>query len=277
MFLVSRAIAQKFTNLLDTFSSYTGKALQHIRVKSTEDGLEAFTFALAFLNLTDTFTSYTGKALQYLRVNAGETGLETAILDAATKALSNLASVAINASLLFDTDNAYDVGSAVKNLRNVYSKLITTPAVVFPATQVPSANANTLDDYEEGDWTAAFSCGTSGTITISDTFKTGSYVKIGRMVTVTGLFRIASVSSPVGSLLLTGLPFVCGTGDKFYSGVSIDANGLVNTATTSIVGYVEAGQSRMWIAKWAAGSEATLAGDVQANSSFIIQATYFTD
>ena len=41
MFLVGSRLVQKFTNLLDTFSSYVGKAGQYIRIKSTEDELEA--------------------------------------------------------------------------------------------------------------------------------------------------------------------------------------------------------------------------------------------
>jgi len=40
MFLVGSRLVQKFTNLLDTFSSYVGKAGQFLRVKSTEDGIE---------------------------------------------------------------------------------------------------------------------------------------------------------------------------------------------------------------------------------------------
>lgn len=41
MFLVGSRLAQKFTNLLDTFTSYAGKAGQYIRIKSTADGLES--------------------------------------------------------------------------------------------------------------------------------------------------------------------------------------------------------------------------------------------
>lgn len=48
--------------------------------------------------------------------------------------------------------------------------------IAFPATQSPSANANTLDDYEEGTWTPTLT-GFSGSPTV-----TANYVKIGQVV-----------------------------------------------------------------------------------------------
>lgn len=63
-----------------------------------------------------------------------------------------------------------------------------------------------LADYEEGTFTAAFSCG-SGTITLDPSINTCAYTKVGREVTVTGYLQVLSTSLPSGSLLLTGLPF----------------------------------------------------------------------
>jgi len=71
--------------------------------------------------------------------------------------------------------------------------------------------ANTLDDYEEGTHQTAVTMGTSGTVTLSTSFDRFSYTKIGRLVTITGHPRIASVSSPVGSMSLT-LPFAAASG-----------------------------------------------------------------
>lgn len=132
-------------------------------------------------------------------------------------------------------------------------------------------------DYEDGDWTAGFTCGTSGTITINNSYKTGRYVKIGKMVTVTGEFVVASVSSPVGTLTITGLPFTCGNAIKFYTGVSIHATGLETSGTTTILGYVVSNTTTIMLEHFTAGSAASMAADVKANSAFIIGATYFTD
>jgi hypothetical protein len=83
--------------------------------------------------------------------------------------------------------------------------------ITFPATQSASSNANTLDDYEEGTFTATLSPGTSGSITLNSTINELSYTKIGRLVTIIGQLQVSSVSSPTGTLLtLNNLPFACG-------------------------------------------------------------------
>ncbi len=70
-----------------------------------------------------------------------------------------------------------------------------------------TAQANALDDYEEGTFDVTLAPGTSGSITLNSSFNTLSYTKVGRLVTISGQIRISSVSSPVGTLLLTTLPF----------------------------------------------------------------------
>jgi len=85
----------------------------------------------------------------------------------------------------------------------------------FSAT--PSTGTSELfSDYEEGTYTATLTCSTSGTITVSSTnnWNTLAYTKIGRVVHVQGGIRIASVSSPTGSVELN-LPFASAnlTGD----------------------------------------------------------------
>ena len=71
--------------------------------------------------------------------------------------------------------------------------------VAFPASQNASADANTLDDYEEGTYTVTITPLTSGTITLTAANNTGSYVKVGEIIHVQGLVNVDSVSSPVGN------------------------------------------------------------------------------
>ena len=70
--------AERFTDLLDTFDSYAGKAGLFIRVRMAEDGLEAITGSVvgAFTDLSDTFADYTGLAGHMLVVNATEDGID---------------------------------------------------------------------------------------------------------------------------------------------------------------------------------------------------------
>ena len=83
----------------------------------------------------------------------------------------------------------------------------TTNGIAFPATQVPSAGANTLDDYEEGlpagSWTPVLAA--TG-IVLTNT--SGQYVKIGRLVFVQCRFTCpANTNSYIPDAYLSGLPF----------------------------------------------------------------------
>jgi hypothetical protein len=79
-------------------------------------------------------------------------------------------------------------------------------AIQFPATQVPSADANALDDYEEGTWTPGISFG-NGTTGLTYTVQTGSYTKIGRAVLLQGHVALSAKGSSTGQARITGLPF----------------------------------------------------------------------
>ena len=80
--------------------------------------------------------------------------------------------------------------------------------IAFPATQSASSDANTLDDYEEGTWTPVVTSvgGALGSVT----GQTGTYTKIGRMVTATGYFEITTNGTGSSAVALAGLPFANG-------------------------------------------------------------------
>jgi hypothetical protein len=143
--------------------------------------------------------------------------------------------------------------------------------ITFPATQSASSNANTLDDYEEGTWTVGLTAETSGTITTNT--QTGTYTKIGRQVTVNGFITVASVSSPVGLLRMTGLPFANGA---TRCAVSIWPHSLNASAVTAVVGFIVTGESTVVLYVYNAGNGANdMAGYVQAGTNLAVTATYF--
>jgi hypothetical protein len=79
-----------------------------------------------------------------------------------------------------------------------------TNGITFTATQASSANANTLDDYEEGTWTPTI---VSGITSPTYSNQSGNYTKVGNVVTFT--FRIAvSGGTRNGTTLSFSLPFV---------------------------------------------------------------------
>jgi hypothetical protein len=80
--------------------------------------------------------------------------------------------------------------------------------ITFPATQVASTDANTLDDYEEGTFTPTFSGSSSNPTVTGSIF--GSYVKIGRMVSVHVQWQMSYTGG--SGVMSFALPFVVVTG-----------------------------------------------------------------
>jgi hypothetical protein len=78
--------------------------------------------------------------------------------------------------------------------------------ITFPASQSASGDANTLDDYEEGTFTPTWSGANSG----SGTRGSGSYIKIGRFVTVTIVMNDVTFITFSGTLFCS-LPFTAGS------------------------------------------------------------------
>jgi len=149
--------------------------------------------------------------------------------------------------------------------------LISAPSGIYRSN-------NRGDADSDGDWTAAFTCGTSGTITIDNAYKTGRFIRNGKTVTITGLFSAASVSSPVGVLNITGLPFAASAGNKHYAAVSVLVDGLTSDATNPhYQGLISPGGTSIAISKINAGSITALAGDIKAGSYIGISVTYLAD
>jgi hypothetical protein len=99
------------------------------------------------------------------------------------------------------------------------SKLATTGTLTvdniqFPATAVASANANNLDDYEEGTWTPVIVASTNPTVVYD--IQQGYYTKIGRNVVLSARIKTTSVSGGSGSVRLSGVPFTEADGNAPY-------------------------------------------------------------
>jgi hypothetical protein len=99
--------------------------------------------------------------------------------------------------------------------------------ITFPATQSASSDANTLDDYEEGTWTPSQGAG----LTVVGAFSsTGTYTKVGRLVTLRG-----SVSGATTVALATNDTPICGSIPFTPIGTTSDrtVGGMVNGTQTN--------------------------------------------
>lgn len=102
--------------------------------------------------------------------------------------------------------------------------------IKFPATQNPSADANTLDDYEEGTWTPTV--GGNSTATTA----TGRYVKIGKQATVGCVYKVNALGTGSASTL-SGLPFASVNGGTYATAPLSFWSGL-QTSQAYVVGVV---------------------------------------
>jgi hypothetical protein len=143
----------------------------------------------------------------------------------------------------------------------------------FSAT-AGTGTSELLADYEEGTWTPTLVCGTSGTITLNSGFA-GTYTKVGRQVTVCVTVYVDSVSVPVGSLRLNGLPYTCNSGNSFGSGAAIHGQTTLVPAGSSLDARVIAGEAAISIYAFTAGTVVNAASYVQATTLFTITCSYF--
>lgn len=142
---------------------------------------------------------------------------------------------------------------------------LTGGALTFPATQVPSAGANDLDDYEEGtftpriDGTTAAGAGTYST-------QLGTYTKVGRTVHATG-WLVWSAHTGTGNMVVDGLPFTAGAGGFIFP-ATFYISGLT-FAATYLVGFLGAANTKITLRTVATGGAAAdLAMDTAATLVF---------
>jgi len=116
----------------------------------------------------------------------------------------------------------------------------TGTGIAFPATQSASSDVNTLDDYEEGTWTPVINPAV-GTVTSS--VVAGTYVKVGRQVTLNYDARITGGTiTSVASI--SGFPFATGSAAVAASGSCREYNAvgqlwnLTAGASSTIAGLV---------------------------------------
>lgn len=114
--------------------------------------------------------------------------------------------------------------------------------LVFPATQVPSENANTLDDYEEGTWTPTLTFATQGDLSVSYATRSGRYTKVGNVAHI--MFNISTSTfthtTAAGNCQITGAPF---TSVNVCTGPIDWGNGITRAGYTCVVARQPAGGS----------------------------------
>lgn len=166
---------------------------------------------------------------------------------------------------------------SVDNLTS--DRTILANGIQFPATQVSSADANTLDDYEEGTWTVNFLDAQTGG-NASATTATGYYTKVGRSISVS--FYVSNIDTTgltAGNILYFTLPIAsAATGPQRSAGAAIPRAITFPAGVTSVVATVGTSATRGTIE--GIGSNFNSAGIVVSNytsggADLAVQLTYF--
>ena len=150
--------------------------------------------------------------------------------DTGTVTGTMLASATVAGSNLTTGGPTWKSNGAVALLNGVTNA--TGTGITFPATQSASSDVNTLDDYEEGDWTPRIDGNTTaGTGTYTN--QKGTYVKIGSLVMAKG-YVTWSAHTGTGFMRVAGLPFSSSSTTNTYSSGTI----YMDAATTITAGAV---------------------------------------
>jgi hypothetical protein len=142
--------------------------------------------------------------------------------------------------------------------------------IVFPATNVVSTGLNTLDDYEEGDWTPA-----CPNVTVAGS--EGKYTKIGRLVTVQGFVTLPSTSN-VNDVEISGLPFTINNSESGRGGAYITYTTGGSTAITDDGGifFLGSKNNTLFFASGASGNT-THDNNEYSGKQFYINGQFYTD
>jgi hypothetical protein len=156
------------------------------------------------------------------------------------------------------------------------SGLVTLPIgqLAFPAVQNPSANANTLDDYEEGVWTPVLNFGGGATGITYGSPTQGRYTKIGRTVFASGSVVLTNKGSSSGAATLTGLPFTTANDGMFVAASVGFASGM-SSVTGALISMIAPNTSRFSLYHSNNGAAAAVTNTNFSNSTQLFISAFF--
>lgn len=110
-------------------------------------------------------------------------------------------------------------------------------ALQFPATQKPSTDPNTLDDYREGKWSPTIG-GTSGASGQTYAAQRGAHLKFGRYGILTFEVALAALGTITGAVTIGNLPFQTDTAEYWVQFCQLDWANMA-AGFIKMSGYVE--------------------------------------
>lgn len=174
-----------------------------------------------------------------------------------------------------DTNNRLGIGTTTPTQKLDVAGVVAVQGVKFPATQIASADANTLDDYEEGNFTPTI-VGTTTAGTGTYTIQVGRHTKIGRSVNIQ--FRVAwTAHTGTGNMTIGGLPFTALNVTNAHAAVTFGyVNNVAYTAGAEPMGFIAPNTATITLQQMPSGGGAMAAVPLDVAGDYIISANYTT-
>jgi len=157
---------------------------------------------------------------------------------------------------------------------NEKMRILPTGGITFNGD---TAEANALDDYEEGSWTPGYEGTTGSAGSLAYTTQTGRYTKIGNTVFATGEIKLSNKGSFGGAIRISGLPFAPLAGLAINLGSIVLGNVDFATGVVGFNGVLASGSNfYIWKTTDNAVEAVMLTSDATNTSNFYFNFTYTT-
>jgi hypothetical protein len=154
------------------------------------------------------------------------------------------------------------------------ANLQVSDGITFPATAVASANANTLDDYEEGTFTPTIiGTTTAGTGTYSANSQIGRYTKIGNRVYF-NIYLVWTAHTGTGNMSVAGLPFTSIATAGTFNALSTWYQNITMTALNLLTAYVNVNATIVSLSQTPVGGGAATAVAMDTAGSLLLTGHY---
>jgi hypothetical protein len=131
-------------------------------------------------------------------------------------------------------------------LAETSAQLSVSAATLRGGVAAGSVSSEILSDYEEGTWTPGMSFATPGDLFVDYASRAGSYIRIGRLVTVRCIVTgQPNYSTASGLFRITGLPYSAASGSDFPAGCLEMYRGITMANATTFSLTVAVGSTLM--------------------------------
>jgi hypothetical protein len=221
----------------------------------------------------------------YLDIAGAASVADISAVDSGGNSLaSSKLTVTASTSATLPSDFAITSKKNVLEVIGEYGRAVLPGNIRFPAAQVSSSDANTLDDYEEGTWTPILGDTSLSPSEGQSATSFGFYTKVGNLVT----FNMYLAMSSLGTLttgdaaFVLGLPFTSQNTPGNISSVAVGFCSNLNMTSAGDIPMARIGvnENVITLGKWAAAATAATTSmtvaEVSVDGILVLSGSYRT-